>query len=80
MFSAMRTIGGSFPVGLFCTAWDETESLIMGIRHPIYLVFGIQFHPESVGSPLGSVIISSFISQKAVLVDVILAKTQVRRP
>jgi carbamoylphosphate synthase small subunit len=52
----------------------------MGIRHRIYPVFGIQFHPESVGSPLGSNLISSFISQKAVLVDAISAKTQVRRP
>ena len=65
---------------MICTAWDETESLVMGIRHRIYPVFGIQFHPESVGSPLGSNLISSFISQKAVLVDAISAKTQVRRP
>jgi len=65
---------------MICTAWDETETLVMGIRHPIYPIFGIQYHPESVGSPLGSNLISSFINQKPVLIDTILPKSQVRGP
>jgi anthranilate synthase component 2 len=38
----------------------------MGLRHPILPVFGIQFHPESVGSPLGNKILQNFINKKPI--------------
>jgi len=63
-----------------CDAWDQSESLVMGIRHPIFPIFGIQFHPESVGSPHGYELISSFLNQEPVLVESIFDKRQVRRP
>lgn len=63
-----------------CTAWDETKTLVMGIRHPILPISGIQYHPESVGSPLGHTLISSFLEQKPIPVDSILYESQVRRP
>ena len=65
---------------MICDAWDQSESLVMGIRHPIYPIFGIQFHPESVGSPQGYELISSFLKQEPVLIDSILDNSQVRRP
>jgi anthranilate synthase/aminodeoxychorismate synthase-like glutamine amidotransferase len=37
------------------------DDLIMGIQHKDYLVFGVQFHPESLGTPDGKKIISNFL-------------------
>ncbi len=34
---------------------------IMGVRHPEYDIEGVQFHPESMGSPAGRQIFSNFI-------------------
>ena len=38
---------------------------IMGIRHREALVFGVQFHPESVGSPDGINILNNFLRMRA---------------
>ena len=65
---------------MICDAWDNEENLVMGIRHPIFPVFGIQFHPESVGSPQGYELILSFLEQEPVLIDPISNNRQVRRP
>ncbi|MDE0953423.1 MAG: chorismate-binding protein [Candidatus Poseidoniales archaeon] len=63
---------------MICTAWDETGTLVMGIRHPTLPIFGIQYHPESVGSPLGYNLISSFLEQEPILINSISHKSQVR--
>lgn len=41
------------------TAVEDQE--IMAIEHKMYPVFGLQFHPESIGTPDGAVIIQNFI-------------------
>jgi len=46
---------------LIPNSWDATGSLLMGLRHRKLPVHGIQFHPESVGSPLGREILRSFL-------------------
>jgi len=38
-----------------------SDFLIMGIQHKKYPVFGVQFHPESLGTPEGKKIISNFL-------------------
>jgi len=38
---------------------DDNE--IMGIHHIEYPTFGVQFHPESIGTPLGDRIIKNFL-------------------
>lgn len=42
-------------------AMDDQE--VMAIRHRRYPVFGLQFHPESIGTPLGKQIIKNFLLQ-----------------
>jgi anthranilate synthase/aminodeoxychorismate synthase-like glutamine amidotransferase len=42
-------------------ATDDTKSLVLGLRSKKNPVFGVQFHPESVGSPSGGKILSKFL-------------------
>jgi len=48
------------PECLEISAWTE-EGEIMGLRHRKYRVEGVQFHPESILTPLGSLILRNFI-------------------
>ncbi len=38
------------------------DGLVMGIRHRTYPTHGIQFHPESIGTPRGKDILANFLS------------------
>jgi len=42
-------------------ATDDTKSLVLGLHSNQAPVFGVQFHPESVGSPSGIEILSNFL-------------------
>ena len=42
-------------------ATDDTKSLVLGLRSTQAPVFGVQFHPESVGSQSGVQILSRFL-------------------
>ena len=60
-------------------SWDESGSLIMGISHPHLPIEGVQFHPESVGSPDGLALLKSFLNISTE-VSKPEAKKQVRQP
>ena len=47
---------------LEANSWDESGSLIMGISHPTLPIEGVQFHPESVGSPDGLDLLTTFLN------------------
>ncbi|KAA6331566.1 Anthranilate synthase component 2 [termite gut metagenome] len=53
---------GSFPDCLEITA-ESKEGYIMALRHKKYDVHGIQFHPESILTPQGRMIINNFIKE-----------------
>ena len=66
-FEAMRyhSLALKFPISNFqfpisVTAKSD-DGVIMGIQHKEYSVFGVQFHPESLGTPDGKKIISNFL-------------------
>ena len=54
----------NLPDCLQVTAVDE-EGVIMAIRHEKYNVRGVQFHPESVMTPMGMTMLRNFIFQDA---------------
>jgi anthranilate synthase component 2 len=52
----------AFPSELEITARDE-NNYIMALRHKTYDVQGVQFHPESVLTPLGEKILENWLSE-----------------
>ncbi|CCW32479.1 aminodeoxychorismate/anthranilate synthase component II [Xenorhabdus nematophila] len=56
----------TLPPHIEVTAWCETEEFgfeIMGLKHKIFDVEGVQFHPESILSEYGLELINNFISR-----------------
>ncbi len=51
----------SLPATLQLVAWTE-EGTIMAVQHTSLPRFGLQFHPESILTPLGDRILSRFLS------------------
>ena len=54
----------SLPATLTVTAWTEAKE-IMGVRHVGLAVEGVQFHPESILTPLGPRLLGNFLKQSA---------------
>ena len=44
---------------------ETNDGIIMGIMHNKYNVHGVQFHPESIKTPLGLKILKNFINSKS---------------
>ncbi len=51
----------SLPEELVVTAETVDDGEIMGVRHRELAVFGIQFHPESIMTPVGKRILRNFL-------------------
>ena len=51
----------TLPASLVATAHTE-DGVIMGLRHAVMPVFGVQFHPESIASEHGHDILANFMA------------------
>ncbi|HJS71605.1 MAG TPA: aminodeoxychorismate/anthranilate synthase component II, partial [Acidimicrobiia bacterium] len=52
------------PDGLVISAYTS-DGEIMGLRHETLPVEGVQFHPESVLTPLGDRLIANFLTMRS---------------
>ena len=52
------------PSGFVRTAWVVDDGTVMGIRHEQWPVFGVQFHPESVLTPVGHRLLQNFLEAR----------------
>ncbi|MCG8557156.1 MAG: aminodeoxychorismate/anthranilate synthase component II [Proteobacteria bacterium] len=50
----------SIPETLRVTAWSE-DGLVMGVSHRELPLWGVQFHPESIGTPQGNAMLRNFL-------------------
>ncbi len=50
----------SLPDELLVIAEDESGE-VMGVKHRDYEIYGLQFHPESILTPNGNVIMDNFL-------------------
>lgn len=57
------TLPGAFRVS--ATAQDGDDPTIMAIQHQSLPLYGVQFHPESVGTPAGSRMLANFLATAA---------------
>ncbi|MFH0833839.1 MAG: aminodeoxychorismate/anthranilate synthase component II [Patescibacteria group bacterium] len=51
----------SVPSELAITAFEKNSKMVMAVQHKTRPLFGIQFHPESIGTPTGKQILQNFL-------------------
>ncbi len=51
----------SLPSQLECIANSTDDHEVMALKHRKYRVYGMQFHPESIGTPSGKQILKNFL-------------------
>ena len=56
----------TLPDALEITA-ETSDGLIMGLRHRLYPIEGVQFHPESIMTPCGKDLLRNFLSRTPLL-------------
>lgn len=61
-YHSLRVSEKNFPEVLRVTARVQHEGTIMALQHSRYPIFGIQFHPESFGTPAGKQILNNFLN------------------
>lgn len=66
VFKGMRyhsLVIDELPAQLIVEAVSLDDGEVMGVRHAEYRVFGVQFHPESVGTEYGKQILKNFLDR-----------------
>jgi para-aminobenzoate synthetase len=71
-FPAVRyhslAVAPPLPADLVATAWAD-DGVLMGLSHRYRPLHGVQFHPESVGTPAGEGLLANFLGVRRGYVD-----------
>jgi anthranilate synthase component 2 len=59
-YHSLTIMPSSLPSSLEATAWADGD-VIMGVMHREHPVYGVQFHPESIASEHGHLILKNFL-------------------
>jgi anthranilate synthase component 2 len=59
-YHSLAIYKSNFPQDLEISAWTD-NGLIMGVRHKVHPVEGVQFHPESILTQVGKDLLSNFL-------------------
>jgi len=54
----------ALPKEFVLSAWVDADGTVMGIRHERWPIFGVQFHPESVLTPVGQRLLQNFLEAR----------------
>ena len=60
-YHSLAAVKETFPSCLDITAQTE-DGEVMGVRHQNYPIYGVQFHPESVLTPQGPLMVKNFLN------------------
>ncbi|KAJ3324932.1 bifunctional tryptophan synthase trp1 [Boothiomyces sp. JEL0866] len=60
-YHSLSGVPNTLPKELKVTSWTES-GIIMGVRHKIYVMEGVQYHPESIASEEGEKMFANFLS------------------
>ncbi len=60
-YHSLAAVKETFPPSLYITAQTE-DGEVMGVRHRNYPIYGVQFHPESVLTPQGPLMVKNFLN------------------
>lgn len=60
-YHSLAVSRGSLPDELLIIAEDNADE-VMGVKHRDFDVYGLQFHPESILTPQGNIIIENFLA------------------
>jgi anthranilate synthase/aminodeoxychorismate synthase-like glutamine amidotransferase len=52
------------PSNFVISAWVEGDATVMGVRHRERPIYGVQFHPESVLTPVGQRLLQNFLDAR----------------
>jgi anthranilate synthase component 2 len=61
-YHSLAIARSTLPADLRLTAWSP-DGLVMGVRHAVHPVEGIQFHPESILTPEGMAMIRTWLER-----------------
>jgi len=60
-YHSLRAVRSALPPALRLTGWTE-EGLVMAVEHRTRPLFGLQFHPESILTPQGDLMLQRFLA------------------
>lgn len=64
-YHSLAVEADTVPDALEAIAWSEDDDTIMALRHRERPYWGVQFHPESILTPEGSVLLQNFLAHCA---------------